>query len=73
MTLIVVGHGVSRQKEGHGANIWGECNGGGDNWAIATVECKKWHIGKGIGHDNVEGQLDLILYRGWAGESVPNW
>ena len=72
MTLIVVVHGVSKGEDGHGANIRGVCNGGGDSYATATVGCKKWHIGVGIGHHNVERHFDYILYRGWAGEMVPN-
>ena len=47
----------------------GKCNGDGDNYAIATVECKRWHIGVDIGHHNVEGYLDCILY----GDGLERW
>ena len=64
MTLLVVGHGVSKGEEGHGASIQGVYNGGEDSYATATVGCKKWHIGMGNGCYNVEEHLGHILYMG---------
>ena len=64
MTLIVVGHEVSREEEGHGAKIWGEGNGGGDNYASATGEYRMWLVGVGINHHNEEEFLGHTLCKG---------
>ena len=72
MTLIVVGHEVGREEEGHRVSIWGEYSGGGDNYASAIAGYKKWHIGVEVGHHNVKGYLGHTLYKGWTGEAVPN-
>ena len=73
MTLIVMGHEVSRGGGGSQSKHLGGYSDDWDSYATAIGGCKKWHIGVGIGCCNVEGHLGHILYRGVDWGSSVSW